>query len=534
VALGAGFSAGAITNSAGAPAFGLTWSAPFEPGVLPEYYREVGNTWEPIPASQVPAATGLASETFAPAAINSPAALATGAGTPWASSGWSAGPFTARLGDGSRVDYVWYRFADQPAITRLGLDAATRQRLQAFAESLHQDTGGSGVTFAAPSAGTVAPLDAAQLVIPPPGLEKGYVPIAIAQARDRGVVSASPGSVDFGGQTINTTSASKALQLRNDSSVTVTVGAVTVPAPFAVSSNNCGALAPGQSCLVVVVFRPTAEGAASRWLSVTTSEGVTVVPLAGTERSLVTHYYQSILRRLPDAGGKTFWSGEATRVVNLGASVNEVWYAMAQQFYFSAEYVAFNRNNTGFVTDLYTTFFNRPPDSGGLAYWVANLDQGMPREVALAEFMFSTEFRNFTQAMFGASTVRAEVNAVTDFYRGLLARTPDNGGFNFWWSRFRAAQCQGQAAVVNEVEAISSLFALSAEYTGRNRTNAQYVGDLYNAFLRRGGDLAGVNFWIGQVNTGAQTREQLRIQFKNSPEFQARVQAIIAQGCLPP
>jgi hypothetical protein len=74
-------------------------------------------------------------------------------------------------------------------------------------------------------------------------------------------------------------------------------------------------------------------------------------------------------------------------------------------------------------------------------------------------------------------------------------------------------------------------FITSPEYTARNRTNAQYVGDLYNAFLRRGGDQGGVNFWINQLNTNAQTREQVRVQFRNSTEFNNRVQAIIAAGC---
>ena len=80
-----------------------------------------------------------------------------------------------------------------------------------------------------------------------------------------------------------------------------------------------------------------------------------------------------------------------------------------------------------------------------------------------------------------------------------------------------------------------SAFALSAEYTARARTNAQYVGDLYNGFLRRGGDLNGVLFWIGRLTGNPApmlTREQLRGEFKNSTEFQARVQAIIAQGCM--
>jgi hypothetical protein len=34
-----------------------------------------------------------------------------------------------------------------------------------------------------------------------------------------------------------------------------------------------------------------------------------------------------------------------------------------------SEYVAQRRDNNGFLTDLYVTFFNRAPDAGGFAYW---------------------------------------------------------------------------------------------------------------------------------------------------------------------
>jgi len=145
--------------------------------------------------------------------------------------------------------------------------------------------------------------------------------------------------------------------------------------------------------------------------------------------------------------------------------------------------------------------------------------------------MFSPEFANFTAALFGNTAARAEVDVVMDFYRGLLARLPDNGGFTFWVGRFRTAQCQGGNAVNAEAEAISSAFIQSAEYAARARTNAQYVGDLYNAFLRRGGDLGGVQFWINELNSGARTREQVRQAFVQSAEFQTRVGAVIAQGC---
>ena len=352
-------------------------------------------------------------------------------------------------------------------------------------------------------------------------------------------IGISPSPVTFSGTSVNTTSPPNVVTFTNNHSSAVTISAVTASGDFSVAGNNCTSpLNPAATCQAGVYFRPTAAGARNGTLTVASNApgAPHTATMSGTgELSLVTHYYRSILRREPDAGGKTFWTNEATRVSNLGANINETWFAMAQTFYFSPEYAAFNRNNDAFVTDLYVTFFNRAPDSGGQAFWVGNLNSGMPREVALAEFMFSVEFRNFSQAIFGTTAARAEVDMVMDFYRGLLSRLPDDGGFNFWVGRFRAAQCNSNpsAAIVAEVESISSAFALSAEYTGRNRTNAQYVGDLYNAFLRRGGDLQGVQFWIGQVNSGAMTREQVRVQFKNSAEFQQRVNAVIAQGCMP-
>ncbi len=64
---------------------------------------------------------------------------------------------------------------------RLGLSAPVLQQLQTFVESLHQQSGLNGVSIPAPTFGTLATLDPAQLVTPPTGLEKGYVPIVVRQ-----------------------------------------------------------------------------------------------------------------------------------------------------------------------------------------------------------------------------------------------------------------------------------------------------------------------------------------------------------------
>jgi len=355
-------------------------------------------------------------------------------------------------------------------------------------------------------------------------------------------IGVSPGSLDFGGQSMGTTSPPKAVTVTNTGTGSLTISGIAVTSQFSQTNDCGGALAAGASCIVQVAFTPAIDSGAALNSATAVSGSLTItsnaptsptaVSLAGVaEKSLVSHFYRSILGRAPDAGGVTFWQNEAARIVAKGANVNEAWFALAMTFFSSGEYAAVSRTNDQYVTELYRTFFNRQPDSAGLSYWSGQLSSGLPREVLLAEFMFSAEFRSFTQAIFGNTQARAEADVAGDFFRGLLGRLPDDGGFDYWVGRFRAAQCQGGNAVYAEVEAISSAFTSSAEYAARGRSNAQYVGDLYNAFLRRGGDLGGVQYWIGQLDSGARTREQVRQAFVSSPEFNSRVVAIVNQGC---
>ena len=254
---------------------------------------------------------------------------------------------------------------------------------------------------------------------------------------------------------------------------------------------------------------------------------------ATAEAGQVSAYYDAILSRPPETGAIDYWLGQADRVEALGADLAEVWYAMGATFFGSPEYLSFGRDSTDFVRDLYAAFFNRVADDSGLEYWTSEIAAGLPREAVLTSFLFSPEFTSRTRERFGDSAARAEVNVVLDFYRGILGRLPDDAGFDYWVGRFRDAQCQSSAAIVAEVEAISAGFTTSAEYQQRARTNGQFVSDMYNAFMRRGAERAGVSFWEFQLSSGRRDREAVRRAFISTPEFTARVDAVMAQGCLP-
>jgi len=99
----------------------------------------------------------------------------------WKKPGPAAGPFQARLGDGSVVTYYWYRFADQPAMLNADLTPAEREVVQKRVERLHRTWTKDRNYLAPPDVGTLAHLDPALILTPPRGMEAGYVPIATRQ-----------------------------------------------------------------------------------------------------------------------------------------------------------------------------------------------------------------------------------------------------------------------------------------------------------------------------------------------------------------
>jgi hypothetical protein len=349
-------------------------------------------------------------------------------------------------------------------------------------------------------------------------------------------------TLSFGAQSMGTTSPAQAVTVTNTGTDPVAIASVATSAGFS-ASHDCGALAAAASCTIALTFTGPVDTtvplnssvAVNGTLSIASdADGSphTVAMSATVEKSLVQHFYRSILGREPEASGHDFWAAQAQAAVDRGSNVNETWYAMAAAFFVSPEYVNQGRSDDGFIDDLYRTFFNREADAEGRAYWKDQIASGLPRVAVLVNFMFSAEFRDFTRAIFGNTQVRAEVDMAGDFYRGLLARLPDDGGFGFWVGRFRDAQCQGSGAVVAQADSISSSFVSSAEYANRARNDADFVSDLYDAFMRRGADKAGLDYWLGELQSGRRTREQARHDFTLSPEFSNRVTAVINQGCL--
>ncbi len=269
--------------------------------------------------------------------------------------------------------------------------------------------------------------------------------------------------------------------------------------------------------------------------TITVAPGTSCAGNAATNADLVEHYYASILNRPSEPAGKASWISESDRLCGLGADVQQAFIIIANVFFNSPEYLARNRNDTEFVTDLYSTFFGRMPDSGGYSFWVSQLSLGNPRNNVMSSFLLSPEFKQTMSSVFQNPPARAETYLVLNLYGGLLRRLAETGGYQYWTAQFRAAQCNANPvqAVTAAVDAVSSGFVASAEYAARNTSNGQFVEDIYYALLQRGAELAGYGYWVGQLNGSLLTRAQERQQFLTTPEMQTVSAAIAAQGCLP-
>jgi uncharacterized repeat protein (TIGR02543 family) len=252
----------------------------------------------------------------------------------------------------------------------------------------------------------------------------------------------------------------------------------------------------------------------------------TEVPIS----SLITHYYLSLLDRSPDEPGYVFWANEINRVRSLGTDVQEGFIALARLFLTRAEYLAKNTTPEAYIADLYTTFFNRIPDPvTEVKYWTDLMAAGMSRDITMNWFVYDPAYASYVTGVLGMSITRPENNLVNDLYRGFLNRLPDTTGFNAQLSVMRAAQASGAAAVRSTTLAIALNFAGGPEYALRARTNTQFIEDCYNGILRRGALAPEIQSWVTLLNNDA-SRSEVLTGFVSSPEFQARVNQVIAAG----
>lgn len=97
------------------------------------------------------------------------------------------------------------------------------------------------------------------------------------------VFQASATSLNFGNQTVDTSSAALPITITNAGDLPLHIQSISTSAPYT-ETNNCGALNPGATCAVTTIFSPTATGTFNGALTITddASNSPQAIALTGT------------------------------------------------------------------------------------------------------------------------------------------------------------------------------------------------------------------------------------------------------------
>jgi len=174
---------------------------------------------------------------------------------------------------------------------------------------------------------------------------------------------------------------------------------------------------------------------------------------------------------------------------------------LVEQYMLSAEF----GQTVAPVTRLYFAYFNRIPDFSGLMFWIGSYKQGAELVSISDAFAGSDEF-NSTYGSLNNS------DFVTLVYQNVLGRDPDQSGLDYWTGILDSStQTRGQVMVG---------FSESPEYQTL-MTNKIYVTMTYIGLLRRSPDQSGFDYWVNIIDQGA-TGLGLIDGFLYSTEYQGR------------
>jgi serralysin len=149
----------------------------------------------------------------------------------------------------------------------------------------------------------------------------------------------------------------------------------------------------------------------------------------------------------------------------------------------------------------------------------------------------TSQVLNVEHLQFTDQTVFAETpdNAnIARLYSAAFNRLPDTAGLNFWedvYANSISAAVKSQGYYVSLAEtndgsgiSIAANFIASPEFQADYGTlsDVSFVTAMYENVLGRTPDQAGLNFWVGQLEGGAQTRAVVLVGFAESPENVAK------------
>jgi hypothetical protein len=185
--------------------------------------------------------------------------------------------------------------------------------------------------------------------------------------------------------------------------------------------------------------------------------------------NFVTNFYRADLGRSPDAEGLAYWVAQMQN----GLTDEQ----LEAGFIGSAEYIQDHGGTAqGWVQGLYQDVLGRSPDAKGLAYWVGQLGSGASPEAVAYGFAASPE---------------REAQRVTADYQKYLGRSPDADGLTYWVNSFLAGS--------GNEDLIAGFVGSPEYYQSHGNSNQSWLTSVYQDVLSRAPSQDELDYWLGML-----------------------------------
>ncbi len=165
-------------------------------------------------------------------------------------------------------------------------------------------------------------------------------------------------------------------------------------------------------------------------------------------------------------------------------------------------------NNTLFVEQVFRDVLGREGDSAGVEWWSETLDN-------TAEYSQGDVIEAFVES----SEFQQGAGAVARLYHGLLDRSPDYCGWNYWLTQVNSG---------TSMLDITRSFLVSSEFLDvAPSDDTAFLTNLYEEILDRVPDAPGLAYWVNQMNLGMEKADVIT-GFLTSSELKANTSGSVA------
>ncbi len=188
----------------------------------------------------------------------------------------------------------------------------------------------------------------------------------------------------------------------------------------------------------------------------------------------------------------------------------ENYRSIALGFLTGEEMTVRNLSDEEYVTEVYKALFDREPDEGGYNSWLNALKNGMTRAELVEGFIVCDEYSNICDEYEIESRKDQIAGYVERLYTVILGRASEEPGKTTWTNTLFGNTISAADAAYE--------FAFTPEFVNQNVSDEEFVTRFYQALLDREPDDGGLEIWTNALKSGV-SRKFVLEGFMESVEF---------------